>query len=109
MVRLQRRTSLLTLLLVVVCLAAGGLGFGWYLTSGMIMSLGASSASTAPGSGDIAYGLTWATVYLAALFAGLLLIVFAAKGTRLICLAGTLLAALAGPFIAVVAVDLVGA
>ena len=109
MICLQRRTSLLTLLLVVVSLAAGGLGFGWYLTSGMIMSLGASSASSSPGSGDIAYGLAWATVYLAALLAGLLLIVFAAKGTRVMCLVGTLIAALAGPFIAVVAVDLVGA
>ena len=109
MVRLQRRTSLLTLLLVVVSLSAGGLGFGWYVTSGMVLSVGVTSGNPSPGLGEVAYGLAWAKVYLSTLFAGLVLIVFAAKGTRLICLVGTLLAALAGPLIAVVAVDWVGA
>lgn len=109
MVRLQRRTTFLTLLLIVVSTVAGGLGFGWYATSGMLVSIGASSASPPPGASEIAYGVTWAKVYLASLLAGVVLIVFAAKRTRLICLMGIFLAALVSPFLAIVAVDWVGA
>jgi len=109
MVRLQRRTSLATLTLVALSLLLGGLGFGWYVTSGMLMSIGTTTVRPPPGAAAVAYGGAWAQVYLASLLAGLVLIIFSAKGTRAICSVAIVLAALAGPLLAVAAVDLVGA
>lgn len=103
MVRLQRKTSFLCLLLIVVSLAAAGLGFGWYVMSGLVASIGTPSAEPLTGSNEITYGIVWTRVYLASLAAGLLLIVFSAKGTRLICLTGILLAALGSPLLTVIA------
>ena len=109
MARLQRRTSILTLVLVIVSLTAGGMGCGWYMESGIVTAVGAPSGNPSSGSSEMAYGLVWAQVYLASLLASLVLVVFAARGLRLVCFATTVLAALAGPFLAVFASDLVGA
>jgi len=100
---------LATLLLVALSLVIGGLGFGWYVTSGVLMSIGTTNASSPPGTAEVAYGGAWAQVYLASLLAGLVLIIFAAKGTRIICSLAIVLAAVAGPLLAVAAVDWVGA
>ena len=109
MFRLQRKTSLQSLLLVVLSLAAAGFGFGMYTTSGLMKSIGTPTGGPPLGSSDLAYGVTWAAVYASTLLAGLLLIIFAAKGTRLICTVATLLAAIAGPFLAVIGVEWAGA
>ena len=102
MVRLQRRTSLATAAFVALSLAAAGAGSGWYMASGVAMSIGSSPTQSA-GLNAIEYGVVWVQAYLASLLATLLLIGIAAKGTRLICLAITLPFALAGPLLALVA------
>lgn len=109
MVRLQRNTSLQSLFLVVSALVAAGFGFGLYTTSGLMKSVGTQTDGASLGSSDMAYGLTWASAYASTLLAGLVLIIFAAKGTRLICTVATLLAAIAGPLIAVIGVEWAGA
>ena len=109
MVRLQRQTSFLTAAFIAVALAVSGLASGWYLMSGTLVSVRSRAQSSAPGSSEVAYGATWAEVYLASLVAAMVLLLFAAKGTRRWCLAIVVVAALLGVWLGLVAVDRVGA
>jgi hypothetical protein len=110
MVRLQRQTSFFTAALVAIALAGSGLACGWYLMSGTLTSVSAKPESGgSPGLTEVAYGAVWGKVYLTSLLAGLVLVTFAAKGTRLWCSAAIVAAALVGLLLGVLAIDWVGA
>lgn len=106
MIRLQRRTTLLCTALVAFSLAAGALGFAWYAADGMTLLGKGAQTSARPA---IEYGFIWGKVYLAALFAGLTLICFAAEGTRIRCAAALFLAASIAPPAAFFMIELAGA
>ena|SRR5690606_30129355 len=85
MPHLQPRTTLFLALFVAFAQLAAAFGFYWYqmaaITSGSFHAPGVLT----PEPSDVSYGTTWGVVYLCAVLAGLLVSVFAAKGSKLWC------------------------
>jgi hypothetical protein len=85
MPHLQRRTTLLLAIFVAVSQLVGAYGFYSYQMSAITYGSFPSSGMLAPESGYVGNASTWGSVYLCAVLAGILLSVFAAKGSKLIC------------------------
>ena len=85
MPHLQRRTTLLLAIFVAVSQLVGAYGFYSYQSSAITYGSFPSPGVLAPESGYAGDAFTWGSVYLCAVLAGILLSIFAAKGSRLIC------------------------
>jgi hypothetical protein len=85
MPHLQRRTTFLLAIFVAVSQLVGAYGFYSYQMSAITYGSSASPGTLIPEPTYASQGFTWGSVYLCAVLAGLLLSVFAAKGTKLLC------------------------
>jgi hypothetical protein len=105
MARLQRRTTILCTALVALSLAAGAFGLAWHAGTGMAL-LGRALPISAQSAIEVGY--VWGLVYLASLAAGVVLIGFAARGTRVRVSFALVIAAVLSPLAAFLVVDIAG-
>ena len=82
---IQRRTTLLLALFIAFAQLAGAFGFYWYQLAAITSGSFTSPGTLTPDPAHASLGLSWGGVYLGAVLAGILLTLFAAKGSKLWC------------------------